>query len=641
MIPKKLRPVNGSAAAADTEDVELGNGSNSGGNGPHNKAGLASMETLDDSLKDTDNGKDVTDKSATIKADDMETIKLTAAEAGADKDGAQQDKANEAAGTGKPSVSLVETLRAYRCSIDDMAIAGGLLVFLLLVGVICAFTFTGHGEQRSAPVRDGRFVDAYTTCGPAEGQLEDSAFAFRGIPYALSPTGDRRFRPAQPIDHIDHCWNGTFRAHDSGPVCVQRDANGTVHGDEDCLRLDVITPHVRYDNPLPVVVLFGADTYGGQSPGVLRPSARFARKNDVIFVRPNFRMGVLGFLALDILNQDVHPPTSGNYALSDMLAALQWVRLNIAHFGGNPDAVTLFGHRTGATLVSALVTSDRARGLYARAWVSSGAALFPGKPLADSQVTHRQLLLATGCTTVACLRKLDAASVVNATPTAWTTLSQSELPARDEQASRRHEWLVLDGEILRQNPVDHLNREATGTPRLVIGTTRHAAHTDQLQHSQNWTAEAVRAYVERSRVGEQNLTEEALERYGATYAGLVAMISDIRTVCPLLTIARLQPTVPFYVVTQLGDDSTEPLARVDDDVLAILGRYEPHTPEQRRYVSAIQQLFYHYVSHGAMPQYEVRQRVLDIGQDVLSKPDYTNCDFWINADMVLRYARTY
>lgn len=634
MIPKKLRPVNGSAI--DAEDVELGNGG-----GPHNKAGLASMETLDDSLKDTENGKDVTDKSATIKADDMETIKLTAAEGGVDKDGINKDKEDEAAGVVKPAESLIESLRAYRCSVDDMAIAGGLLVFVLLVGVICVFTFTGHGETRSAPVRDGRYVDAYTTCGPAEGQLDDSAFAFRGIPYALSPIGERRFRPAQVIDHIDHCWNGTLRAHTSGPVCLQRTANGTVHGDEDCLRLDVVTPHVRYDNPLPVVVLFGADAYDGQSPGVLRPSARFARKNDVIFVRPNIRMGVLGFLSLDILNQDVHPPTSGNYALSDMLAVLQWVRLNIAHFGGNPEAVTLFGHRTGATLVSALVTSERAKGLYARAWVSSGAALFPGKPLADSQATHNQLMRTANCSTVACLRQLDAVRLVNATPAEWSGLPQSELPTRDEQASQRHEWLVLDGEILRQNPVDNLNREASGAPQLVIGTTRHAAHTSRLQKSQNWTAEAVREYVERSRVGEQNLTEQALERYGATYAGLAAMISDIRTVCPLLTIARLQPTVPFYVVTQPDDDGVEPLSRVDDDVLAILGRYEPHTPEQRRYVSAIQQLFYHYVSHGAMPQYEARHRVLDIGQDVLSKPDYTNCDFWINADMVLRYARTY
>lgn len=661
MIPKKLRPINnGSAAHKDAQqDVEHGDGADgdnnastdekikSGGQGPHNKAGLASMETLDDSLKDTDtnNGKDVTDKSATIKADDLETIKLT--DSVSDKE--KKDEANSggaAANITKRARTLIESIRAYKCTVDDLAIAGGLLLFVLLVGIICVFTFTGHGEVKSAPLRDGRFVVAYTTCGPVEGIMEDSSFAFRGLPYALSPVGERRWKAAQPIDNIEHCWNGTLKAHSKDTVvtCTHLDAENRAVGVEDCLQLDVVTPHVRYDNPLPVVVMFGVDTLLGGVDSVLRPSARFARKNDVIFVRPNFRLGTAGFLALKAISENRHPPTSGNYALSDMLVALKWVQLNIAHFGGNPKSVTLLGHRAGATLVSALVTSQRAQGLYARAWSASGAALFPGRPLSESEDENAVHLksISIECKDVACLQRQNESALMSALPAAWTKRDRSALgwlPTVDENPTQRHGWLVLDGDILKQHPADVWNREA-GAPKLVIGTTMQQAHSPELRA--HYIALAgkeggLREHLENSRIGQLNLTDEVLQRYGETYEGYAQMISDIRTVCPLLTIARVQPSVPFYVVAQ--PDIADHVAGGDDDILAILGRYEPKTPEQRRYVSAIQQLFYHYVSHGEMKQFEPRRRVMIIGQDVLSQEDYPNCDFWISKDVVPRYAR--
>lgn len=120
--------------------------------------------------------------------------------------------------------------------------------------------------------------------------LEDSSFAFRGIPYARPPIGDLRFKYAQPLNNIDYCWNGTFLAHNATDVCLQVLSNGTIIGKEDCLTLDVVTPYVRYDNPLPVIVLIGAESLIGGSPGKMRPSARYARSRDVVFVRPNFRL---------------------------------------------------------------------------------------------------------------------------------------------------------------------------------------------------------------------------------------------------------------------------------------------------------------------------------------------------------------
>lgn len=136
----------------------------------------------------------------------------------------------------------------------------------MLVLLILAFTFLGNTRQTlAAPIRDGKVL-AVTSCGTVEGLVEDSAIAFRGIPYAKPPIGNLRFEHAQVIDDINFCWNGTLKAHNSTPECLQW-TNGAVHGSEECLTLDVITPEVRYINLLPVVVMIGTDDFLGGSPG--------------------------------------------------------------------------------------------------------------------------------------------------------------------------------------------------------------------------------------------------------------------------------------------------------------------------------------------------------------------------------------
>lgn len=131
-----------------------------------------------------------------------------------------------------------------------------------------AFTFLGNAKSTQvAPVRDGKVL-AVTSCGLVEGIVEDSAVAFRGIPFAKPPLGDLRFEHAQLIDDIDYCWNGTFKAHNATSECLQL-VNGEVQGVEDCLTLDIITPEVRYINLLPVVVMIGSNSFLGGSPGKL------------------------------------------------------------------------------------------------------------------------------------------------------------------------------------------------------------------------------------------------------------------------------------------------------------------------------------------------------------------------------------
>ncbi|KAJ8945077.1 hypothetical protein NQ318_005257 [Aromia moschata] len=573
------------------------------------QAELASMETLDD-------------KSTDEKEEDMKNVALN--------DKKDVERQEEAEGT-----TWQEKLRAYKIAIS------ALLVFFLLIMIIIFVAIPTKQISYSPPVKDGRYIETITTCGRVEGLVEDSAFAFRGIPYARPPLGDLRFRAARPLDSLDYCWDGnaTFLAHNATDLCMQILSNGTVVGSEDCLTLDVVTPYVRYDNPLPVIVLVGAESLIGGSPGKMRPSARYARSRDVVFVRPNFRLGALGFLALEALSESDYPKSSGNYGLSDLLAALKWVQLNIQHFGGDATSVTLFGHRAGATLVTALSTMPDARKYFARAWASSGGAVYPKRTLRESEIDNKSYLEAVQCSDAECLRSADAEKLVSAVEDTWRK-PQLDLPSKDEDPSKRHQWLVLDGKILKENPATVLARaqEESSGIHLVIGTTAHAASSEKLlmKHTA-WTEELVRQHVNGSFLSQKNLTEEALKLYPATYKGLSAMISDIRIVCPLFAItSQIYKSVPFYVVTQTR--FKEDVADVDSDVDAILGRYEPKTPEQRRYFSAMQGLFYHYVWHGKIEQNMIGRNVLVVGQDVLPNATYSHCSFWMAKNVVLPYA---
>lgn len=286
-------------------------------------------------------------------------------------------------------------------------------------------------------------------------------------------------------------------------------------------------------------------------------------------------------------------------------------------------------------MVAALASSNKTSKLFARSWISSAASIYPGNPLPESEKANTAYLGRIKCENAECLRDKEDEDVLDAVPDTWRRIFP-DLPSVEENATANHEWLVLDGHILQQHPADVWSTE-TGKLKYVIGTTAHESHSEKLHLKYTeWTPELVTKHVNESKIGELGLTEEALKRYNATYQGLVAMISDIRTVCPLMTISQKLLTSQFYVVTQTGGELG--IANVDSDIQAILGRYEPKTPEQRRYVSAIQQLFYHYVSHGEIKS-ELRRKLLDIGQDALPTYNSENCDFWIKNDIVPRYAR--
>lgn len=224
------------------------------------------------------------------------------------------------------------------------------------------------------------------------------------------------------------------------------------------------------------------------------------------------RLGIFGFLAAEPISRASHPPISGNYGLSDILAALHWVQLNIEHFGGNKSSVTLWGHRAGGTLVTTLVGAHRAKNFFSRAWISSGSAIFPGKELRESEIFADKFLSSIQCGDVNCLRNKTANQVMDAVPETWYTNTVG-LPQTKEVQERtnRHEWLVLDGVILQEH-VGQIWSGKEKLPKMVIGTTAHSGTPlEYMQSNATLNATQVEKLVRESLLGTSGLSTRALE----------------------------------------------------------------------------------------------------------------------------------
>src|SRR5580692_807685 len=240
---------------------------------------------------------------------------------------------------------------------------------------------------------------------------------FKGIPFAQPPIGSLRWRAPQSVA----AWNGVRQAKEFGPRCMQQ----PIYGDmgfrsngmsEDCLYLNVWTPAKSGGEKLPVMVyFFGGGFMAGDGSEPRYDGESMATKG-IVAITVNYRLGVFGFLAHPELTKESPHHVSGNYALLDQNAALQWVHQNIAAFGGDPGRVTIAGESAGSIAVSAQMASPLSKDLIAGAIGESGSILgaLPAGPLAAAEEQGAKFLTAVGTADVAALRAMPADQLVTA-----------------------------------------------------------------------------------------------------------------------------------------------------------------------------------------------------------------------------------
>jgi para-nitrobenzyl esterase len=329
----------------------------------------------------------------------------------------------------------------------------------------------------------------------------DGGAAFKGIPYARPPLAELRWREPQPVE----AWVGIRDAGAFSAACTQPSEGWNIRNvassAEDCLYLNVAAPVWPPAAKRPVMVWIhgGSNTAGsGEAAGF---DQRTLVRRGMVLVTINYRLGALGFLAHPELARESGHRASGNYGLMDQIAALEWVRKNIASFGGDPDSVTAAGQSAGAMDVSLLMTSPLARGLFHRAIAESGAvSVFQGsRTRAEAEDLGRKVaaeLKAPDGDAITQLRKLAPVEVL-------------EAAKRVGGGDRRGLETSVDGWVL-QRPPAQVFAAGDGLPvALLIGSTGR-------EIGGNNSPEKVRKAIQDAYGG---LADRALELYGLAGTG--------------------------------------------------------------------------------------------------------------------------
>ena len=375
-----------------------------------------------------------------------------------------------------------------------------------------------------------------TSRGTLEGEHvagDDGVLVFRGVPYAEPPVGDNRWRA--PVTRAS--WEGTRSATTFGPACWQRltpessvYTRGELDRDEDCLYLNVWTAAADATEARPVMVWFhgGGHTGGWGSAKIFDGTA--LANTGVVLVTINYRLGPFGFLAHPALTAESPHASSGNYGLLDKVAALEWVRDNIAAFGGDPGNVTIFGQSAGSWSVCYLMASPLAAGLFHKAIGHSGGCFRGGRP--DLAAAHEAGLAAAtevgvegdDAEALTALRALDAEAVLDSDLGSGAIVDGWFMPQPAPaifEAGEHNDVPVIVGALANEGTTLYASMpERTETELVSVLREQYGDHADALlaayqpevEKSTKWGAQAIQA--DRSFVWEMRTWARAVESFG-------------------------------------------------------------------------------------------------------------------------------
>ena len=361
-------------------------------------------------------------------------------------------------------------------------------IIAMTMAVCCFSACTQKAEDVTLQVK--------TQYGVLEGFEEDGVKKFLGVPFAQAPVGELRWKAPQPVQ----AWEGIREAKafsdDPMQLNVFGDMNFRGSGrSEDCLYLNIWTTAKTVADGLPVLIYFNGGGLMAGSGSEPRYDGSSIAKEGVIGVTANYREGVFGFFAHPELTAASDYKGSGNYGFLDQVAAIKWVKENIAAFGGNPDRITIVGESAGSFSVSLLMCSPLSKNLIAGAMLSSGAEVLPYEPSsqADADAAGAALLKEAGIASLADAMALNADSL------------QKLLPPKGMSN------VVLDGYFMSESADAVFEKGEQAQVPLLAGWNSLEAHPMQAIQGQAPTLQNYKNAL-KARFGD--MTDEIFEAYG-------------------------------------------------------------------------------------------------------------------------------
>ncbi len=337
-----------------------------------------------------------------------------------------------------------------------------------------------------------------TQYGILEGFEQDGVKKFLGVPFAQAPVGELRWKAPQPVQP----WEGVREAKQFSDDPMQPDIFGDMAfrgtgRSEDCLYLNIWTTAKTTADALPVLIYFNGGGLMAGSGSEPRYDGSSIAKEGVVGVTANYREGVFGFFAHPDLTAASGYKGSGNYGFLDQVAAIKWVKENIADFGGDPDRITIVGESAGSFSVSLLMCSPLSKNLIAGAMLSSGAEVLPYLPAsqADADAAGAELLKRAGIASLADAIAIDADSL------------QKILPPRGMSN------VVLDGYFMTESADDVFERGEQAQVPMLAGWNSLEAHPMQALQGQ---APTLKNYKNAMKAQFGDMTDEIFEAYGIT-----------------------------------------------------------------------------------------------------------------------------
>jgi para-nitrobenzyl esterase len=440
----------------------------------------------------------------------------------------------------------------------------GLIPFYLFTLLPLFSACTQKGEDVTLQVK--------TQYGVLEGIEENGVKKFLGVPFAQAPVGDLRWKAPQPVQP----WEGIREAKAFGDDPMQPNVFGDMNfrgsgRSEDCLYLNIWTTAKTTADALPVLIYFNGGGLMAGSGSEPRYDGSSIAKEGVIGVTANYREGVFGFFAHPDLTAASDYKGSGNYGFLDQVAAIKWIKENIAAFGGNPDRITIVGESAGSFSVSLLMCSPLSKNLIAGAMLSSGAEVLPYEPSsqADADATGEALLKEAGIASLADAMAIDADSL------------QKMLPPKGMAN------VVLDGYFMTESADAVFEKGEQAQVPLLAGWNSLEAHPMQALQGQAPTVQNYKSAL-KTQFGDK--TDEIFDAYGITTDEDVMsqkgfdLISDLFTgfptwkVCDYHARTSAQPVYRYHYMHPRPQVS----AKMGDKTAALAGGVREKTAEEKK-----------------------------------------------------------